>query len=366
MRVAIIHDWLVVSGGAEKVLEQLIIQYPQSTIFTLVDFLPEGQRHFLGDCEVRTSFIQSLPLARTKYRNYLPLMPLAVEQFDLSSFDVVISSSYAVAKGVITGPDQTHISYCHSPIRYAWDLQFQYLKESNLDRGLKSWFARAILSYIRMWDVRTSHGVDQFIANSTFIAKRIKKVYGRESIVLCPPVSTQNRKPLAKREDFYVTASRLVPYKRMDLIVQAFNKMPTRRLIVIGDGPMLEKLRQIAAPNVEVTGYQPQDVLDWHLANARAFVFAAEEDFGIAPVEAQSYGTPVIAFGKGGILDSVIEGKTGLFFFEQTESSICSAVQEFEELEHTFDYAEICAHAKQFRPERFREGVSQVVDRARI
>ena len=364
MRIAIIHDWLVVKGGAEKVLEQLINLYPESTIFTLVDFLPKEERSFLGECDVRTSFIQNLPLARTKYRTYLPLMPLAVEQFDLSSFDVVISSSYAVAKGVLTGPDQTHISYCHSPIRYAWDLQSQYLKESNLDRGIKSWLARAILSYIRMWDVRTSHGVDQFIANSTFIARRIKKVYGRDSIVLCPPVNTQSREPHSKREDFYVTASRLVPYKRMDLIVQAFNRMPNRRLIVIGDGPMLAKLRQIAAPNVQVLGYQSQDILDWHLASARAFVFAAEEDFGIAPVEAQSFGTPVIAYGKGGILDSVIEGKTGVFFSEQTEASICSAVEDFEVREKNFDYAEICAHAVQFRPERFREALSQIVKQA--
>ncbi|RTQ91252.1 MULTISPECIES: glycosyltransferase family 4 protein [Stenotrophomonas] len=364
MRVAIIHDWLTVNAGAEKVLKQMLLLYPQAEIFTLVDFLPEEDRSFLGSHKVHTSFIQKLPRAHKSYRNYLPLMPLAIEQFDLSGFDLVLSSSYAVAKGVLTGPDQVHVCYCHSPIRYAWDLQPQYLRESGLDRGLKSAIARIILSYIRMWDVRTANGVDHFIANSTFIARRIRKVYGRESVVIPPPVDIPEALPAVARKDYYVTASRLVPYKRIDLIIEAFNRMPDRKLIVIGSGPMLEQMRQLAKPNVSVLGYQPQEVLEKHLAEARAFVFAAEEDFGIAPVEAQAFGTPVIAFGKGGILDSVIEGETGTFFAEQTAKSIRAAVVEFEQTSMEWDHEKISRHALEFHPETFRRKLAEKIKSA--
>lgn len=364
MRVAIIHDWLTVNAGAEKVLKQMLLLYPQAEIFTLVDFLPEEDRSFLGSHKVHTSFIQKLPRARKSYRSYLPLMPLAIEQFDLSGFDLVLSSSYAVAKGVLTGPDQVHVCYCHSPIRYAWDLQPQYLRESGLDRGLKSAIARIILSYIRMWDVRTANGVDHFIANSTFIARRIRKVYGRDSVVIPPPVDIPEALPAVARKDYYVTASRLVPYKRIDLIIEAFNRMPDRKLIVIGSGPMLEQMRRLAKPNVSVLGYQPQEVLEKHLAEARAFVFAAEEDFGIAPVEAQAFGTPVIAFGKGGILDSVVQGETGIFFKDQSIQAICAAIQEFELRRPNWDYKSIAQHARTFSPEAFRDHISLEISRA--
>lgn len=355
MRVAIIHDWLTVNAGAEKVLKQMLLLYPQAEIFTLVDFLSEEDRSFLGSHKVHTSFIQKLPRARKSYRSYLPLMPLAIEQFDLSGFDLVLSSSYAVAKGVLTGPDQVHVCYCHSPIRYAWDLQPQYLRESGLDRGLKSAIARIILSYIRMWDVRTANGVDHFIANSTFIARRIRKVYGRDSVVIPPPVDIPETLPSPIRQDYYVTASRLVPYKRIDLIIEAFNQMPDRKLVVIGSGPMLEQMKRLAKHNVSVLGYQPQEMLEKHLAEARAFVFAAEEDFGIAPVEAQAFGTPVIAFGKGGILDSVIEGETGIFFESQSAESIIDAISRFESDLRQWDHAQIARHAGTFNPNSFRE-----------
>lgn len=364
MRVAIIHDWLTVNAGAEKVLKQMLLLYPQAEIFTLVDFLPEEDRSFLGSHKVHTSFIQKMPRARKSYRSYLPLMPLAIEQFDLSGFDLVLSSSYAVAKGVLTGPDQVHVCYCHSPIRYAWDLQPQYLRESGLDRGLKSAIARIILSYIRMWDVRTANGVDHFIANSTFIARRIRKVYGRESVVIPPPVDIPETLPSSIRQDYYVTASRLVPYKRIDLIIEAFNQMPDRKLVVIGSGPMLEQMQRLAKHNVSVLGYQPQEVLEKHLAEARAFVFAAEEDFGIAPVEAQSFGTPVIAFGKGGILDSVVQGETGVFFNDQSIQAICSSIQEFEVRKSNWDYKSIAQHARTFSPEAFRNHISLEISRA--
>ncbi|WP_434026032.1 glycosyltransferase family 4 protein [[Pseudomonas] boreopolis] len=361
MRIAIIHDWLTVYAGAEKVLEQLLLQYPQAEVFTLVDFLPSNERAFLHGAKVHTSFLQHLPRARSSYRSYLPLMPLAIEQFDLSKFDVVLSSSYAVAKGVLTGPDQVHICYCHSPIRYAWDLQHQYLRESGLETGFKGWIAKAVLSYVRMWDSRTANGVDQFIANSSYIARRIKKVYGRDSIVIPPPVEIPQRTYELERSDYYVTASRMVPYKRIDLIVKAFNKMPDKRLVVIGAGPMLESVKAIAQSNVSVLGYQPQEVLEEHLSRAKAFVFAAEEDFGIAPVEAQAHGTPVIAFGKGGILDSVKEGITGTFFSEQTEQSICEAVEAFENRSTPWSRQDIIENARQFSPPVFRDRIAQVV-----
>ncbi|HGM7284821.1 MULTISPECIES: glycosyltransferase family 4 protein [Stenotrophomonas] len=364
MRVAIIHDWLTVNAGAEKVLKQMLLLYPQAEIFTLVDFLPEEDRSFLGSHKVHTSFIQKMPRARKSYRSYLPLMPLAIEQFDLSGFDLVLSSSYAVAKGVLTGPDQIHVCYCHSPIRYAWDLQPQYLRESGLDRGLKSAIARIILSYIRMWDVRTANGVDHFIANSTFIARRIRKVYGRESVVIPPPVDIPETLPSSIRQDYYVTASRLVPYKRIDLIIEAFNQMPDRKLVVIGSGPMLEQMQRLAKHNVSVLGYQPQEVLEKHLAEARAFVFAAEEDFGIAPVEAQAFGTPVIAYGKGGILDSVKEGETGSFFSEQSSLSIQNAIRSFELRCAPWNHTQISKHANKFSPDEFRNRLAKEVQLA--
>ncbi len=364
MRVAIIHDWLTVNAGAEKVLKQMLLLYPQAEIFTLVDFLPEEDRSFLGSHKVHTSFIQKLPRARKSYRSYLPLMPLAIEQFDLSGFDLVLSSSYAVAKGVLTGPDQVHVCYCHSPIRYAWDLQPQYLRESGLDRGLKSAIARIILSYIRMWDVRTANGVDHFIANSTFIARRIRKVYGRDSVVIPPPVDIPETLPSPIRQDYYVTASRLVPYKRIDLIIEAFNQMPDRKLVVIGSGPMLEQMKRLAKHNVSVLGYQPLEVLEKHLAEARAFVFAAEEDFGIAPVEAQAFGTPVIAYGKGGILDSVKEGETGSFFSEQSSLSIQNAIRSFELRCAPWNHTQISKHANKFSPDEFRNRLAKEVQLA--
>ncbi|HCD3539447.1 TPA: glycosyltransferase, partial [Klebsiella pneumoniae] len=252
------------------------------------------------------------------------------EQLDLSSHDIILSSSHAVAKGVLTGPDQLHISYVHSPIRYAWDLQHQYLRESGLNRGIKGLFAKWILHKIRLWDTRTANGVDFFIANSKFISRRIKKVYGREADVIYPPVDVERFKLKREKQDFYLTASRLVPYKRIDLIVEAFSKMPEKKLVVIGDGPEMSKIRKIAGANIEILGFQPNDVMEEYMMDAKAFVFAAEEDFGITPVEAQACGTPVIAFGKGGVLETIKnlgqEEPTGLFFYEQNIDSLISAI----------------------------------------
>jgi glycosyltransferase involved in cell wall biosynthesis len=361
MKIAIIHDWFTVYAGAEKTLEQILKLYPQADIFTIVDFLPQKDRKFLAVHKITTSFIQNLPFARTKYRSYLPLMPLAVEQFDLSSYGLVISSSHAVAKGVITGPDQHHVCLCYSPIRYAWDLQHQYLRESGLDKGLKGWIAKYLLHRIRLWDLRTANGVDEFIAISNFIARRIWKVYRRESFVIYPPVNVEAFELHEMKEDFYLTASRMVPYKKIDLIVEAFSAMPDKKLIVIGDGPDFEKIKAKAGPNVTLMGYQPFDVLRDHMQRARAFVFAAEEDFGIAPVEAQACGTPVIAFGKGGALETVADRVSGLFFDTQSVESLCKAVERFETMH--WDPEIISNNALRFENKRFRDEIQSLIDK---
>ncbi|WP_233830064.1 glycosyltransferase family 4 protein [Paraburkholderia sp. ZP32-5] len=357
VRIAIVHDWLVTYAGAEKVLEQIIACFPDADLFSLVDFLDD--RSFLRGKSVTTSFIQKLPRARAKYRAYLPLMPLAIEQLDVSAYDVVISSSHAVAKGILTGPDQVHISYVHSPIRYAWDLQHQYLQQSKLTNGPKSALARLILHYIRNWDIRTANSVDGFVANSAFIARRIRKVYQRDAQVIFPPVDVEAFSLCTQKEDFYLTASRMVPYKKIDLIVEAFARMPERKLVVIGDGPEMEKIRAKAGPNVEIMGYQPFKVLKDRMSRAKAFVFAAEEDFGISVVEAQACGTPVIAYGKGGALETVrdlAEPKpTGLFFDEQHADAIIAAVKRFDEQAHKLLPANCRVNAEQFSAAHFRE-----------
>ncbi len=367
MKIAIVHDWLVTNAGAERVLEQLLRLYPDAEIYSLVDFLPAHEREFLGGRKVHTSFIQRLPWARRKYRNYLPLMPLAVEQFDLSGYDVVVSSSHAVAKGVITGPDQLHLCICYSPIRYAWDLQHQYLREAGLDQGARAMLARYVLHRIRLWDLRTANGVDGFIAISRFIRRRIWKVYRRKSVVIYPPVDIDAFTPGDTRDDFYVTASRMVPYKRIDLIVEAFAAMPERRLVVIGDGPEARRIRSRGARNIEFLGQQPLETLRDHLRRARAFVFAAEEDFGIAPLEAQACGTPVIAYGKGGALETIRGlgdvAPTGVFFQEQTVRSLVDAVECFEREGGSIDPGACRQNAERFAPERFREELSAYVDR---
>ena len=362
-RVAIVHDWLVAFAGAEKVLEQIVICFPDADLFSVVDFMDE--RAWMRGKKVTTSFIQKLPQAKKRYRSYLPLMPLAIEQLDVSGYDLVISSSHAVAKGVLTGPDQVHVSYVHSPIRYAWDLQHQYLQQSNLTSGVKSLLARMVLHYMRNWDIRTSNSVDHFIANSAFIARRINKVYHRDSHVIFPPVDVDAFQLCEVKEDFYLTASRMVPYKKIDLIVEAFAKMPERKLIVIGDGPDMRKIRDKATPNIEIMGYQPFSVLQDKMQHAKAFVFAAEEDFGISVVEAQACGTPVIAYGKGGALETVLDSSharpTGLFFDEQTTAAIIDAVDGFELGAVKISPADCRANAERFSIKHFRDGLRAYV-----
>jgi glycosyltransferase involved in cell wall biosynthesis len=346
-------------------LEQLLALYPQADVFTVVDFLPAPQRAVLAGHKITTSFIQRLPKARTHYNSYLPLMPMAVEQFDLSGYDLVLSSSHCVAKGVITGPNQLHISYIHSPMRYAWDMQHEYLHEAGLAQGPRSWLVRWMLHKLRIWDARSAAGVDACVANSSFIARRIAKAYRRDAAVVFPPVNVEQIVPGQRREDFYVTASRLVPYKRVDLIVDAFAAMPDRRLVVIGDGPELEGLRRRATPNVQLLGYQSTPVLHDHLRRAKAFVFAALEDFGIILAEAQAAGTPVVAFGQGGARE-IVRGlgaarPTGVFFDQQTPQSLIGGIERFERVAANIDSADCRRNAERFSAERFREEFALLV-----
>lgn len=368
MKIAIVHEWFDSYAGSEKVLEQMLKVYPEADLFAVVDFLPQNKRWFIQNKNVTTTFIQKLPKAKNKFRKYLPLMPLAIEQLDLRKYDLVISNSHCVAKGVITGPNQLHISYVHSPIRYAWDLQQQYLEEVNLQHGLKGWVAKIILHYMRLWDSRTGNNVDYFISNSKYIAKRIQKCYRRTAQVIYPPVAVNDFTICKQKEDYYLTASRMVPYKKMDLIVEAFSKMTDKKLIVIGDGTQFEKVKSQAKKfeNIVLLGYQPFEVLKEKMQKAKAFVFAAEEDFGIVPVEAQACGTPVIAYGKGGALETVInydkENPTGIFFKEQTADSIVNAVKIFEKNIKLFKPENCRKNAERFSEARFRNEFKQFIE----
>lgn len=371
-RVAVVHEWLYTYAGAEKVLEQILALFPQADLFSLIDLLPENKRQFLGGRQVKTSFLNRFPVLRRKHQFLLPLMPIAMERFDLSSYDVIITSSYAVAKGVLTGPNQLHLCYCHSPVRYAWDLQFQYLHQWRLDRGPRALAATLILHKLRIWDHVTANGVDRFIANSRFISRRIMKTYRRKSEVVYPPVDTRNFTPgEGPRGDEYVTLSRLVGYKRIDILVEAFRHLPDRKLVVMGKGEELERLRSMAPPNVRIEGEVSNERLLQTLRSARAFLFAAEEDFGIAPVEAQACGIPVIAYGRGGALETVRGAWTGevaprvctgVFFSHQDVRSVVEAVQFFESQEGMISSSDCVENASRFAPPIFRRDFMSVVD----
>jgi UDP-N-acetylmuramyl pentapeptide phosphotransferase/UDP-N-acetylglucosamine-1-phosphate transferase/glycosyltransferase involved in cell wall biosynthesis len=362
LSIAIVHDFLYTYAGAERVLEQMVNLFPDADLFSLFDFLPEGQRDFIHNKPVKTSLLQNLPGAARRHRAMLPLMPFAVEQLDVTGYDLVLSSSYIAAKGVLTGPDQLHLCYCHSPARYAWDLQHEYLHQSKLGYSLKALIARGILHYIRTWDARSALGVDHFISNSRFIARRIQKLYRRPAEVIYPPVDVESFPLCDEKKDYYVTASRLVPYKRIDLIIDAFRRMPDRQLVVVGGGPGLEALRDAAPANVRLTGHVPHGEMTRWLGEAKAFIFAAEEDFGIVPVEAMATGTPVIAFNRGGVTESVIAGETGLFFDEQSAESIEKAVRRFEQTP-PFDPSRCRQRAMRFSSACFRERFERSVRR---
>jgi len=361
MKTALVHEWLVTMGGSEKVLEAIYEEYP-SPVYTLVADREALSESPLAEARIHTSFVQRLPFSVRRYRNYLGFFPRAVEAFDLSEYEVVISSSHCAAKGVLTRTDQLHICYCYSPMRYAWDLYHQYLREAGLQSGIRSCLARRVLHKVRTWDVVSANRVDYFVTISKYIADRIRHVYRREAEVIYPPVDVDRFELCSEKEDYYVTASRMVPYKMMGLIVRAFTRMPSRKLVVIGDGPELKSVKAAAGGNIEILGYQPFEVLKEHLQKARAFVFAAEEDFGILPLEAQACGTPVIAFGRGGALETVINEKSGIFFYEQNERSIVDAVERFEKIENRFKPDTVKKNADRFGRDRFKREFRESVE----
>ena len=374
MKMAIVHEWLVTYAGSESWLSQALECFPDADLFAVIDFLDDKDRKLIKNKKTQTTYIQNLPFAKKLYKKYLPLMPRAIEQLDLSKYDIIISSNHAVAKGVIVSPDQLHISYVHSPMRYAWDLQHQYLRESKLNKGLKGWLTKKILHKLRSWDVISANRVDFFISNSDFIARRIKKCYRREATTIHCGVDITKFSKVTKKEDFYLAISRLVPYKKMDLIVSAFTKMPDKKLVVIGDGPQFKQIKKIANNyhNINLLGYKSQNIVIDHMQRAKALIFAAQEDFGLVPIEAQACGTPVIAYGKGGCLETVIPIEnsnkkiknlktTGIFFKEQNINSLLEAVNYFEKNQIKFTAASCRKNAERFSKDIFKKKFKEFV-----
>lgn len=348
-RIALVHDWLTGMRGGEKVLEVLCELFPRADVYTLVHIpgkvSPAIERH-----PIFTSFLQKIPGVQRIYRYLLPLMPKAIEAFDLSAYDLIISTSHCVAKGAIPGPKSKHWSYCHTPMRYIWD-QF----EEYFGKNRSSVIARIAMHIARRplqrWDLRSTDRVYEFIANSQNVHERIKRIYHRESRVIYPPVDYDFFSlPLSNKEKempppFYLIVSALVPYKRIDLAIQAFNRLK-KQLLIIGDGPDYQRLRDMAGPNIHFSGWADNELLRWHYAHCQALLFPGEEDFGIVPLEVMSAGRPVIAYRKGGALETVLEGKTGLFFDTQNADALLKALEKFETLR--FSPQEIQQHAQQF------------------
>lgn len=372
MKKALVHDWYTVYGGAERCVESLNNIWGDFDHFSLTDNLSQKNRDIiLKGKQTTNTFIQKLPFGKTKYRIYFPFFPLAIEQLDFSDYELIISSSSSVAKGVLTRPNQLHISYVYSPVRYAWDLYSQYIKEAKLDRGVKGFFARYFLFKLRLWDYSTANRPDYYIAISNYVAKRIKKIYNKEALVIYPPVDTNSFTLTTETKDYYITCSRMVPYKKIDLIVEVFSKIG-KKLIVVGDGPDYKKIKNLANSYVDLRGYVEKDEMQKLIKQARAFIFAAEEDFGIAPIEAQACGVPVIAYGKGGALETIkgifpseykISSKeTGVFFNNQNVNSLSEAIDYFEMNESFFDKKAIRKNAERFSIERFENEFKETVD----
>lgn len=369
MKIALVHDWVVTKGGAENCLENFRQLYPQAHLYTLLYKTETIKELGFAENQVTASFLNKKRGIIDKYRRYLPVFPYAIEQLDLSHEEIILSSSHCVAKGVLTRADQLHICYCHTPVRYAWDLTFRYLQENSLDKGMKSLLARIVLHYLRLWDTTTANRVDYFIANSHFTAARIWRTYRREATVIYPPVDLEKFQLHKERDDYFLFVSRLVPYKKADLIIRAFTAMGLP-LKVVGEGPQLEECRKLAGAHVSILGGVAGDRVAELMARARALVFAAEEDFGIVPVEAQACGTPVIALGRGGATETVIpadgsnwEKATGIFFYEQSELAIRDAVKQFMEWEACFDRQVIRKNAERFSAERFCQEIKDFIKR---
>lgn len=356
MKVALVHYWLVAMRGGEKVLEELCRLYPQADIFThVVD--PSRISPALKAHRIKTTFISRLPGARRHYQKYLPLMPLALEQLDLRDYDLVISSESGPAKGVITGENTLHLCYCHTPMRYLWNMYHDYRESTGpVTRALMA----PLFHRLRLWDRASAGGVDDFIANSTTVQRRIAKTYRRPATVIHPPVAVEDFAPAAP-QDYYLCCSQLVPYKRVDVAIEACNRLG-RRLVVVGEGSELARLRKLAGPTVTLVGSQPVAALRRLYAGCRALLFPGEEDFGIVPVEAMAAGRPVIAFGRGGARDTVVDGVTGIFYPDPGLDGLAAAIARFEAQEARFDGAAIAAHAAKFSAARFRAEMEAFVN----
>ncbi len=360
MKIAILHYWWVTNRGGEAVVKAITELYPEADLYVHVydkALLEETLgAHFKGN--IYTTFIAKLPRAIKHYQKYLPLMPLALEQLDLTQYDLIISSESGPAKGVITRPDALHVCYCHSPMRYVWDMYHSYLKGAG--RLIRMLFP-FIAHWLRVWDRASADRVDFFIANSTFVASRIRKFYRRESEVVFPPVNVRSFNHTRPRENFYLYLGQLVPYKRADLVVDAFNQLGLP-LVILGEGELYEEIKAKANANITILGRQPFNVVKDHLERCKALVFPGMEDFGIVPVEAMAAGAPVIAYQKGGALDTVIDGKSGIFFAEQTVESFVEAIRKLEEKTITFDAEVLRVHAMQFEKSVFQRKLKHIID----
>lgn len=369
-KIALVHEWLTpkATGGSELVVQE-ILRVLNADLYALIDFESTNPDSYLYQRQIGTTFMQHFPLARNGVQKYLPFLPLAIEQLNLQDYDIVLSSSHCVAKGVLTRSDQMHVCYCHAPLRYAWDLTFDYLQSSRAGKGVPGMLTRYLLHRLRQWDVITANRVDYFVANSRTTAHRIWRCYRRDAEVIYPPVNTDRFQFQLQKEDYYLTVSRLVSYKKIDLIVDAFNQSG-RSLVVIGEGTELNRLRQIAKPNVKLLGWQPDKVVNQYMARAKAFVYAAHEDFGIAPVEAQACGTPVIALGAGGTLETVRdirqheEKGTGILFPQQTVGDLVEAIAQFEQHQPRFNPELVRSHALMFSPEIFQRRYRAFLERS--
>lgn len=356
MKVAIVHDWLTNMGGAEKIIKILHGMFPDAPIYTLV-YDKDNMPNEFKSMDIRTSVLQKIPFSKKKYQSLLPLMPTAVEQFNLSDYDVVISSSTCCAKGIITGTDTLHICYCNTPMRYGWDFYHNYIENKNRLSKVMIAFS---MNYIRLWDRLSADRVDNFISNSNNVSKRIRKHYKRESKVIYPPVDTGFYTPSNENEDYYLIVSRLVPYKRVDLAIKVFNELGLP-LIIIGEGSELKTYIRVVKNNIKLMGKLSDDEVRDYYRKCKAFIFPGEEDFGITPVEAQACGRPVIAFGKGGALETVVNDKTGIFFNEQNTESLKEAVLSLEKNISQFDKEVIRQHSLKFSIDRFREEMNKFI-----
>lgn len=351
-KIALVHYWLTGMRGGEKVVQSICNIFPEVDIFTLV-YDKEKISDTINNHRITTSFIQKLPFAKRRYQNYLPFMPVAIEQFDLSDYDLVISSESGIAKGVLTKPETCHICYCHSPMRYLWNMYFDYMKNEKMG-PLKRNFIKWYFNYLRVWDLASASRVDYFISNSHNVRKRIKKYYRRDAEVIYPPVNIESFKPVGDKKDYYLMVSQLVSYKRIDLAIEAFNELE-KELVIIGEGPELKKLKKRAKSNIRFMGWTDNSELALYYAEARAFIFPGEEDFGITPVEAQASGTPVIGYGRGGLCETVIDGKTGILFETQDSESLVKAVKSFESSGIEDNHEIIRQNSRKFSTGEFEE-----------